>query len=96
MPGVNEEAAVPVIKPISDLRNRAKEISDICHRRDEPVFITRNGEGDLVVLSQAHYDRLQARLELYRKLAEAEVEAARRTRRTGHRTMMRKLRARLG
>jgi prevent-host-death family protein len=97
MPDEHEEAAaVPVIKPISDLRNRAKEISDICHRRDEPVFITRNGEGDLVVLSQAHYERLQARLELYRKLAEAEVEASRHTRRTGHSAMMRKLRARLG
>jgi prevent-host-death family protein len=53
---------MPVIKPISDLRNRAKEISAICHRNDEPVFITRNGEGDLVVLSQAHCERLQAKL----------------------------------
>ena len=87
---------MPVIKPISDLRNRAKEISDICHRQDEPVFITRNGEGDLVVLSQAHYDRLQARLEIYRKLAAAEAEAARRPKRTSHRAMMRKLRARIG
>ena len=68
---------MPVIKPISDLRNRAKEISAICHRDDEPVFITRNGEGDLVVLSQAHYDRLQAQLDLYRKLAEAESQAGR-------------------
>jgi molecular chaperone GrpE (heat shock protein) len=62
---------MPVIKSISDLRNRAKRISDI-------------------------YERLQARLELYGKLAEAEAEASRRTRRTGHRAMMRKLRARLG
>ena len=68
---------MPVIKPISDLRNKAKEISDLCHRENEPVFITRNGESDLVVLSQAHYDRLQAQLELYRKLGEAEVEAGR-------------------
>lgn len=86
---------MPVIKPISDLRNKAKEISDLCHRENEPVFITRNGENDLVVLSQAHYDRLQAQLELYRKLGEAEAEAGRGTRRIGHKEMMRRLRARL-
>jgi prevent-host-death family protein len=86
---------VPVIKPISDLRNRAKEISAICHRDDEPVFITRNGEGDLVVLSQAHYDRLQAQLDLYRKLADAESQAARRPKTVAHRTLMRRLRARI-
>jgi prevent-host-death family protein len=85
---------MPVIKPISDLRNRAKEISDICHREDQPVFITRNGAGDLVVLSQAHYERLQAQLELYRKLAEAETQASRGGRRIKHPTMMRRLRAR--
>ena len=86
---------MPVIKPISDLRNKAKEISDLCHRENEPVFITRNGESDLVVLSQAHYDRLQAQLELYRKLGEAEVEAGRGARGIGHKEMMRRLRARL-
>ena len=86
---------MPVIKPISDLRNRAKEISAICHRNDEPVFITRNGEGDMVVLSQAHYERLLAQLELYRKLAEAEAQATRGGRVVGHRTVMRRLRARI-
>ena len=86
---------MPVIKPISDLRNRAKEISAICHRNDEPVFITRNGEGDMVVLSQAHYERLQAQLELYRKLAEAEAQATRGARVVGHRTLIRRLRARV-
>ena len=86
---------MPVIKPISDLRNRAKEISAICHRDDQPVFITRNGEGDLVVLSQAHYERLQAQLDLYRKLAEAEGQAARGARAIGHRALMRRLRARV-
>ena len=86
---------MPVIKPISDLRNRAKEISAICHRDDEPVFITRNGEGDMVVLSQEHYERLQAQLDLYRKLAEAEAQATRRTKTVGHRDLMRRLRARI-
>lgn len=86
---------MPVIKPISDLRNRAKEISEICHASDEPVFITRNGEGDMVVLSQAHYERLQAQLDLYRKLAEAETQATRGVKAVGHRTVMRRLRARI-
>ncbi len=66
---------MPIIKPISDLRNHADEISDLCHQEDEPVFITKNGQGDLVVMSYAHYERLHSLLELYKKLGEAEVSA---------------------
>jgi prevent-host-death family protein len=86
---------MPLIKPISDLRNRANEISRLCHREDEPIFITRNGQSDLVVMSQAHFDRLQARLELYRKLDEAESQAAEGRKGITHREMIRRLRARL-
>ncbi|MBM4440119.1 MAG: type II toxin-antitoxin system Phd/YefM family antitoxin [Candidatus Rokubacteria bacterium] len=86
---------MPVIRPISDLRNRAKAISALCHRGDEPVFITRNGEGDMVVLSQAHYERLQAQLDLYRKLAEAEAQVGRRAKRSAHRAVIRRLRDRI-
>jgi len=64
---------MPLIRPISDLRNRAIEISEFCHREDQPVFITRNGKGDLVVMSLAHYERMQSMLELYGKLGEAEA-----------------------
>lgn len=64
------------IRPISDLRNRANEISRLCHETAEPVFITKNGREDLVVMSQAAYEQGQARLELYAKLDEAESEAA--------------------
>lgn len=67
---------MPVIKPISDLRNRAKELSRLCHDSGEPIFITRNGEGDMVLMSLAAYERLQARLELYRMLDEAEADVA--------------------
>jgi prevent-host-death family protein len=67
---------VPVIKPISDLRNRAKELSQLCHDSDEPIFITRNGEGDMVLMSLAAYERLQAQLDLYRLLDEAETDVA--------------------
>ena len=64
---------MPLIRPISDLRNRSTEISDLCHREDQPVFITKKGKGDLVVMSQAHYDRLQSLIEIYQKLGEAEA-----------------------
>ena len=62
------------IRPISDLRNKSLEISQICHDTGEPVFITKNGEGDLVVMSLATYERDQTRLELYRLLREAEED----------------------
>ena len=64
---------MPLIRPISDLRNRATEISDLCHSEDQPVFITKNGKCDLVVMSQANYERLHSLLELYQKLGEAEA-----------------------
>ena len=53
-----------VIKAISDLRNKANEISELAHKSNEPIFITRNGEGDMVVMSMAHYGRLQLKIDL--------------------------------
>ena len=67
---------MPVIKPISDLRNKANEISKIAHNCDEPIFITKNGEGDLVVMSMAHYSKLQLKLDLLSKLAVAQSQKA--------------------
>lgn len=67
---------MPNIRPISDLRNSANEISDFCRSTGEPVFITRNGTGDMVVLSIKEYERRQALIDLYGKLAEAEQEIA--------------------
>lgn len=65
---------MPSIRPISDLRNSANEISDFCKQTREPVFITRNGTGDMVVQSMAEYERQQALIDLYAKLAVSEVE----------------------
>ena len=65
---------MPTIRPISDLRNKANEISRICHESGEPVFITRNGEGHLVVMSLAAWERERARVDLYRLLDEAESD----------------------
>ena len=63
-----------VIRPISDLRNKSREISELVHRTGEPVFITREGKGDMVVMSLAAWRREQARWELYRLLEEAEAD----------------------
>jgi prevent-host-death family protein len=86
---------VPLIRPISDLRNKAMEISELCHRENQPVFITRNGKGDLVVMSQTHYERLQSLIELYRKLGEAESLDASPEKGITHAELMNKLKARI-
>ncbi len=58
------------IRPSSDLRNHYNEISDFCHKYNEPVFLTKNGTGDLVVLSNSEYERLCGKHELYQLLNE--------------------------
>ena len=68
--------SMPSIRPISDLRNNANEISDFCRQTREPVYITRNGTGDMVVVSIEEYERQQALIDLYGKLAVAEQEIA--------------------
>lgn len=65
---------MPNIRPISDLRNNANAISDFCRQTREPVFITRNGTGDMVVLNIEEYERQMALVDLYGKLAVAEQE----------------------
>ena len=65
------------IRPISDLRNKTPQISKLCHRSGEPVFITKNGQNDLVVMSAAAYERDQARLRLYELLDAAEEDVRR-------------------
>ncbi len=67
---------MPIIKPISDLRNKTNQISELVHRSHEPVFITKNGEGDMVLMSLARYGEIERQLELYGKLAVAEAQAA--------------------
>ena len=58
------------IIPSSDLRNKYNEISSFCNTYNEPVFITKNGTGDLVVLSNSAYEELSGRRELHRLLNE--------------------------
>jgi len=63
-----------IIKPISDLRNKSNEISDLARDMNEPIFITKNGEGDMVVLGMKHYRELTLKLKLFEKLSEAQAE----------------------
>ena len=65
---------MPIIRPVSALKNRTAEISRLCHESGEPVYITKNGEGDLVVMSLAAWERDRARLALYEALEEAEQD----------------------
>jgi len=62
---------MPYIKSSTDLRNNYNEISTFCHESREPVFITKNGQGDLAVMSIETYEALNGKLELYRLLDES-------------------------
>jgi|ERR1039457_3308817 prevent-host-death family protein len=50
------------IHPASELRNNLNQLAEICHKENEPVFLTRKGHGDLVLLSLKGYERLVAKL----------------------------------
>ena len=63
---------MPAIKESIELRNNYDEISSFCHKYQEPVIITNNGEEDLAVMSIDYYNIWSSRKELYRLLQEAE------------------------
>lgn len=83
---------MPIIKPISDLRNKFSAISQICHEQHQPVFLTKNGEGDLVVMSIEDYEKMQALIDLYQKLGEAEKESREEKKTISHDGLMAELR----
>lgn len=66
---------MPQIRPITDLR-KTTEISESCHASREPVFITKNGYGDLVVMSMELYEELLETLAEDKAITEAEEEYA--------------------
>lgn len=70
---------MPKITSSADLRNNYNEISNFCHQYKEPVFITKNGKGDLAVMSIEAYEELTARFELYGALKQGfdDIEAGR-------------------
>ena len=68
---------MPTIRPSADLRNNYNEISTQCHQQMEPIFITKNGKGDLAVLSIEAYEQLCSKNELYCLITEGlKAEAA--------------------
>ena len=83
---------MPQIRPVSDLRNNFAEISRIVHETEEPVFLTKNGYGDMVVMSIEMYERKLFETEVYLKLKEAELEAKSTGKRFTHQEVFAELR----
>ena len=66
---------MPQIRPITDLRNTT-EISEFCHAKKGPLFITKNGYGDLVVMSIETYEEMLNTIEIDKAIWEAEKDFA--------------------
>ncbi len=66
---------MPAIIPIKDLKNTA-EISELCHRTDGPVFVTKNGYGDLVIMSMESYENSLWREKIYADLELSELQVS--------------------
>lgn len=64
---------MPKIIPIRDLKNTS-DISQMCHESDEPIFVTKNGYGDLVIMSMKMYEEKMFMSDVYRKLDAAEAQ----------------------
>ena len=64
---------MPRIIPIKDLKNTTK-ISEMCHETDEPVFVTKNGYGDMVVMSMETYESSMKMQQIYRDLEVSEQQ----------------------
>lgn len=86
---------MPDIRPVSDLRNNFTEISRTVHETAEPIFLTKNGYGDMVVMSMEAYEQKMFESEVYFKLKEAELEAKTTDKRYSHKEVFDELRAKL-
>lgn len=64
---------MPQIIPIKDLKNTS-EISDMCHKAEEPIYITKNGYGDMVIMSIEIYERAMRQLAMYRDIEISEQQ----------------------
>ena len=76
---IHGRCVMPNIRSSADLRNNYNDISNFCHSYPEAVFITKNGKGDLAVMSIETYEMLTSRFELYTKIKEGldDVKAGR-------------------
>ena len=66
---------MPIIRPTSDLATSLSEIAKVIHEAGEPVFLTNNGYGDMVVMSMEAWEEMNFENEIYQKLIEAQAEA---------------------
>jgi len=82
---------IPRIRPVSDLRNKFKDISRAVHESNEPVYLTKNGRGDMVVMSMEAYEQNLFQSEIYLKLKEAEYQASSTKKRYTHDEVMAEL-----
>ena len=85
-----------MIRPISDLRNNFADISKTVHETAKPVFLTKNGYGDMVVMSIEAFESLQFESEVYFKLQEAEREAELTSKRYSSKEVLKAMRDAIG
>lgn len=85
---------MPQIIPIRDLRDTTK-ISEMCNATNEPIFVTKNGYGDMVVMSMATYEQQLAAVDMYKKIMEGKAQADRGELKDGP-SVMEKLRSKYG
>jgi len=83
------------IRPVSDLRNSFADISRTVHETKEPVILTKNGYGDMVVMSYEEYQSIQYEMGVMRELRAAELESETTTERYDHDEVMAGIRANL-
>jgi PHD/YefM family antitoxin component YafN of YafNO toxin-antitoxin module len=69
---------MPQIIPIKDLKNTS-EISDMCHKAEEPIYVTKNGYGDMVIMSMEIYENTMHKIAMYHdiEISEKQIEAGR-------------------
>ena len=77
------------------MRNRTREISTLAREKDEPVYLTKNGEGDMVIMTIEHYERLKAQSELFEQLGVAQAQSAAGKKGLTHSQMIKSLRRRV-
>ena len=85
-----------MIRPVSDLRNNFADISKTVHETKQPVFLTKNGYGDMVVLSMEAFQNMQFESEVYFKLLEAEREAEHTDKRYSSRDVLKAMKEAIG
>ena len=64
---------MPKIIPIKELKNTS-DISEMCHRTDEPIYVTKNGYGDMVIMSMESYESQMKRIKMYEDIEVSEAQ----------------------